>query len=1827
MSRSLADQLALLRGRSAPPSAARAAPSRPSKSGHTATLLHELPLWSVVDSFESDRGFGKLACSSLPDKVFFHVSARRPRPPPDDATMANGEPVLCLLGTDPRGRNGQRAVRWARLHSLQWGGGALPHDQASLNSWRERALVALPTIELWRLLRAGWYNQLWRESAAPADLADPVLSEVWLERMRGMLPEQLFEEDANCKLATCAYGPTAGCSPQRMLDRCSVQQLAALGAPRPEWMTGASTVHRQRLMQWLLLCERGNIPTPWHIWFEATNHYERSVAEFFLEQDLPRTDFARRWVRALFMKGWLSQKDIGRWVSASEVEAFALYDIVPDQVRLHLWNGWKQDGSRLQADLAKGLWSAPELLRHAALSVDLESDGETVWELGQARAGRKQRLFSAATGGDLDTALQQFAVDARGAPVVVGQHLLAWDWPILYRHVELPQPYLLWDTLLVQYLLEPQAASHALQGSHSADDDALKALTRFEQQLARLPNSFAEKLLTGAFQDAAGLLEAISLTATLSYKRPAPAWFLPLDAGTLVVLSPHRQRELDWVPGVQVISANPAEHLPFKLLQVDPKRLDQALRSANDIQPALALLCAVASAADAQGIALRVGMIPPWLLESCSALNQAVRQACFEPKRLDSDTSGPQVALLPLDLQPLLDAGTSTCRFVAFDDKVLVEDSRRTALDRLVKRALAAPASALMRVLEADSEPHWLFADVPARKLQVGGGWRAWRTVTIPEAMRVRINAVPLAQARPQLATRRNMVLHPGTSDQAVYWREVLRTVNELAGHRPGAVPILLVGSSRSVELVELLRMGLAAIGLGEPKPETRSRQEHLRRAARRKFVLVDLLDQFPDWMALADDVGVALLPVVEALPVEQWYATLHATVSPPDDNDPPDETLPHAITDDTFEGSDDDDEASAADDIEDANELALPSDSHAPAAVWPVPAVALMERLPSLITQFLAVWIDESGLRLSDHPAVLIDSRAAQLGKELASSVDLLPLAESSEPHSGWAEQLNAVFDSLRLVREEPPSDLEGMEQFLRTNWNRPGMGRATEVQGFKPSQRLPMEVICSRQSDVLVALPTGEGKSLLFQVPALCRGLRNRRLTLVLSPLKALMRDQVEALRRLGFSESADYLSGDRPANEIADVLQSVLDHRIVLLYVAPERLRSALFINVLRQRAESDEGLEYVVVDETHCVNQWGHEFRPDYFFALDLLLREFRTGAGNAVTPFVMLSATVTAFDRQQLGKLMTAAPVLGRQRMPFVTRPEAFEQPLRSHIEVVPSRAPGRISDRRSFDQVLEGRLPTITRAIEQAAENKSRTDQRSAVIVFVTQRDHAEALARRLAPDWGNQVEYFHAGLDAMSREDIYQRFQKGDVNVLVATKAFGMGMDIPDIHWAIHLGPPNYLEDYLQEVGRIGRDEKLRERAQLSSLKALLVFSAEDFEGIRSQRAKGALQLAFIKEQYEVICKQAQPVDGRWMTIVPQEGFRPPVHSAQRRVAATRLRMVLYWLERAGAVSLKGAVPNLLKVTLQWEPLRRIATEAGDLGKLAAAILGAEAARDAPAAPARGESAPQIPGNWLGSVLDRIADMVGFLLGSSGPKTGGGNLEGATLPVAPDNCDAVINLSQVMFRCSFSSLGDVMAGLIDLEQRGALTVNRNLAFALRALASENPVQVDALFCEVERANERLMRLLDGRVTVRFGLDELQSDAQVRTSDPDKVNLYRNAFERGAITLARGSGVRVRQVADSDQQVLYEAILAAPARRLAEARMTHILLLAKNLLVVLRRSARGHNDEIALKDLILKTRDASPSHRFREADLKRALSLLSAMNLAIVASEIGRAHV
>ena len=294
----------------------------------------------------------------------------------------------------------------------------------------------------------------------------------------------------------------------------------------------------------------------------------------------------------------------------------------------------------------------------------------------------------------------------------------------------------------------------------------------------------------------------------------------------------------------------------------------------------------------------------------------------------------------------------------------------------------------------------------------------------------------------------------------------------------------------------------------------------------------------------------------------------------------------------------------------------------------------------------------------------------------------------------------------------------------------------------------------------DVLVVMPTGSGKSLCYQLPALLRD----DLAIVVSPLVALMQDQVEALAARGLGESVALVNAQQDAAANSDALRRAAAGELRLLYVAPERFSSPGFFDRLRQ---CRVGL--FVVDEAHCVSQWGHDFRPDYFRLAD---------AARAVGARAIVASTATATPR--------------------VARDVATRLGLRDPVQVA-----------TGFDR------PNIAFAVARPAPHQKRPliaealrrPQALPAIVYAGTRAGAEQIATELSSGLGVEALAYHAGLERGHRADVQRRFLSGEVPVVVATNAFGMGVDKADVRTVVHASVPASLEAYYQEAGRAGRD------------------------------------------------------------------------------------------------------------------------------------------------------------------------------------------------------------------------------------------------------------------------------------------------------------------------------------------------------------------------------------------------------------------------------------
>jgi len=289
----------------------------------------------------------------------------------------------------------------------------------------------------------------------------------------------------------------------------------------------------------------------------------------------------------------------------------------------------------------------------------------------------------------------------------------------------------------------------------------------------------------------------------------------------------------------------------------------------------------------------------------------------------------------------------------------------------------------------------------------------------------------------------------------------------------------------------------------------------------------------------------------------------------------------------------------------------------------------------------------------------------------------------------------------------------------------------------------------------DALVLMPTGGGKSLCYQIPALLR----QGTGIVVSPLIALMQDQVDALREAGVA--AAYLNSSLGAEEQREVERQLLAGELNLLYVAPERLLTARFLDQL-ERTE----VALFAIDEAHCVSQWGHDFRPEYR-ELAILHQRFPQ------VPRIALTATADARTREEIVERLSL-----RHARQFVS---SFDRPNIGY------RVGLRHNAKRQLTEFLQG----------HSGESG---------IVYCLSRRKVDDTAEWLA-ELGVEALPYHAGLDAATRAKNQQRFLREDGVVMVATVAFGMGIDKPDVRFVAHLDLPRSIEGYYQETGRAGRD------------------------------------------------------------------------------------------------------------------------------------------------------------------------------------------------------------------------------------------------------------------------------------------------------------------------------------------------------------------------------------------------------------------------------------
>ena len=323
----------------------------------------------------------------------------------------------------------------------------------------------------------------------------------------------------------------------------------------------------------------------------------------------------------------------------------------------------------------------------------------------------------------------------------------------------------------------------------------------------------------------------------------------------------------------------------------------------------------------------------------------------------------------------------------------------------------------------------------------------------------------------------------------------------------------------------------------------------------------------------------------------------------------------------------------------------------------------------------------------------------------------------------------------------------------------------------------------------DVLAIMPTGGGKSLCFQLPALTL----KGIVLVVSPLIALMRDQVSALKALGVNAGA--LTSGNTNDETETVFNDLENGNLKLLYIAPERLA-----NIGTQRMLSKLPISFIAVDEAHCVSQWGHDFRTDY-----LRIGELRKLLN---VPLAAFTATADPETQNEI-----------KDRLFDINNPEVFLQGF----------------DRPNIHMSFSVKASPRKQVLDFVERRKGQSG-----IIYCGSRAKCETIAQALRSS-GHQALHYHAGMDAEDRRISERRFQLEDGLIVVATIAFGMGIDKPDIRYVIHADLPKSIEGYYQEIGRAGRDGEPAETMTLYGADDIRLRRSQIDEGLASNDRKKA--------------------------------------------------------------------------------------------------------------------------------------------------------------------------------------------------------------------------------------------------------------------------------------------------------------------------------------------------------------------------------------------------
>jgi ATP-dependent DNA helicase RecQ len=542
------------------------------------------------------------------------------------------------------------------------------------------------------------------------------------------------------------------------------------------------------------------------------------------------------------------------------------------------------------------------------------------------------------------------------------------------------------------------------------------------------------------------------------------------------------------------------------------------------------------------------------------------------------------------------------------------------------------------------------------------------------------------------------------------------------------------------------------------------------------------------------------------------------------------------------------------------------------------------------LRTEGLVLFFDHVGARPLDAEAAQVvferlaagrvcRSSTAGLIRELAASQQLAALAYVA----AWLGVSGGSSILPPWVRLSMPATVGLIHRLRSVPCKDPGCGYCSEVHdppgqlrryfGFDQFRAEPAAedggslqesiVRCAMADQPLLAiLPTGGGKSLCYQLPALVRHQRRGVLTIVLSPLQALMKDQVDNFAAKTGHSSAAAVNGLLTLPERGDVLERVRLGHVALLYVSPEQLRNKSTVDALKHRE-----IGCWVFDEAHCLSKWGHDFRPDYLYAARFI-RQLAEQQKVAAPPVQCFTATAKTDVVEEIIKHFQRE--LGQELHRFQGGIE--RENLRFEVQATP--APAKFA---RVQELLDERLGAD-----------------GAAVVYVATRRGAERLAEHLTVH-GWAAVAFHAGLKPPEKRRIQDAFIGGQVRVICATNAFGMGIDKQDVRMVVHADMPGSLENYLQEAGRAGRDR--------APADCVLLYSDEDAETQFALNAISQLTPRDIRQILRGLRRAKRKSE--LLVITSGELLRDEQtetsFDTRDRMADTKVKTAVAWLERAG--------------------------------------------------------------------------------------------------------------------------------------------------------------------------------------------------------------------------------------------------------------------------------------------------------------------------------------